>query len=231
MTRLILASLALLALAACARKAAEDAAPEAPAAQSAAAMSPIIPVATDAPAGTYILDKAHASLVFTVDHLGFSNYTGQFKSFDATLGFDPANPAAMRVRASVDPLSLDIPAPPGGFLAELTGPQWLDAGQFATMVFTSTKVELTGPDTATVEGDLAFHGVTAPVALDAKFNGGFKSLPPHQTNARIGFSASGSLSRSAFGVSYGVPPPGSTMGVGDAVAFTIEAEFTGPPME
>ena len=30
------------------------------------------------------------------------------------------------------------------------------------------------------------------------------------------------------GIAYGVPQPGSTMGVSDAVEFTIEAEFSGP---
>ena len=49
--------------------------------------------------------------------------------------------------------------------------------------------------------------------------------------ARIGFSATGSLKRSDFGISFGVPQPGSNMGVGDRVDFQIETEFTGPPLK
>jgi polyisoprenoid-binding protein YceI len=49
-------------------------------------------------------------------------------------------------------------------------------------------------------------------------------------NARVGFSASGVLKRSEFGIAYGIPAPGSNMGVSDEVEFTIEAEFTGPKM-
>jgi hypothetical protein len=30
-------------------------------------------------------------------------------------------------------------------------------------------------------------------------------------------------------LTYGLPPEGSTMGVGDEVKFWIDAEFTGPP--
>jgi len=50
-------------------------------------------------------------------------------------------------------------------------------------------------------------------------------MDPH---ARIGFSAQGSFKRSDFGIAYGIPAPGSRMGVGDDVNIIIEAEFSGP---
>jgi len=187
----------------------------------------ISPMKTDAPAGAYTLDKTHASLDFRVNHIGFSNYTAHFASFDAQLQFDPANPAASSVTATVDPKSLVIPAPPKGFVDELLGAKWLDATQFAQMKFQSTKVELTGANTARITGDFTLHGVTLPVTLDATFNGGYAGNA-YDPQARIGFSARGSLQRSAFGVKEGVPPPGSTMGVSDNVDIVIEAEFSGP---
>ena len=36
--------------------------------------------------------------------------------------------------------------------------------------------------------------------------------------------------RSEFGIAYGIPAPGTTMGVSDEVDVVIEAEFTGPPL-
>jgi len=186
-------------------------------------------VASDAPAGAYRLDRSHADLTFRVNHIGFSMYTGRFTDFDATLQFDPANPSAMRLEASVDVASLTLPAPPEGFVAEMLGPHWFDAAQFPTMTFRSTAVEPTGANTARVTGDLTLHGVTKPVTLDVTFNGGYAGHPM-DPNGRIGFSARGSLRRSEFGIAYGVPPEGSTMGVGDAVEIVIETEFTGPPM-
>jgi polyisoprenoid-binding protein YceI len=67
------------------------------------------------------------------------------------------------------------------------------------------------------------------VVLEATFNGGYAGHPmdPH---ARIGFSAHGTFKRSEFGIGYGVPAPGTTMGVSDAVEVTIETEFSGPPL-
>ena len=97
------------------------------------------------------------------------------------------------------------------------------------MKFRSTKVELTSANTARITGDFTFHGVTLPVTLDAAFNGGYAGHP-FDPNARIGFSARGSLKRAAFGVVEGIPPPGTTMGVSDNVEFIIEAEFNGPAL-
>jgi polyisoprenoid-binding protein YceI len=212
------------ALAACSPPAAEKAqAPAAPAAAPAA--KPAMP---QVPAGDYKLDKTHASLVFTVDHLGFSRYTAEFADFDASLKFDPANPTASTIEATIDPRSLDLPAPPAGFKAELLGPDWLDAAKHPTITFRSTKVEVTGANTAKITGDFTLHGVTKPVVLDATFNGGYAGHPM-DPRARIGFSAHGVFKRSDFGVAYGVPAPGTTMGVSDEVDVRIETEFSGPP--
>jgi polyisoprenoid-binding protein YceI len=195
--------------------------------QSAAPSVAPAAVKVDAPAGDYTIDKAHASLFFRVSHLGFSNYTARFSKFDAKLHFDPANPASSTVEATVDPASLGLENPPAGFLKELLGDKFLDAKQFPTMTFKSTSVEVTGADTAKITGDFTMHGVTKPVVLNAKFNGGWPGMmmDPH---ARIGFSADGVLKRSEFGIGYGVPAPGTNMGVSDDVHFMIEAEFNGP---
>ena len=66
--------------------------------------------------------------------------------------------------------------------------------------------------------------------LVATYNGGYAGMPNMDPQARVGFSARGSFKRSDFGIAYGVPAPGTTMGVGDLIDFSIEAEFTGPPL-
>ena len=183
---------------------------------------------TDAPAGTYALDPAHASLTFRVDHLGMSKYTARFTGLDATLHLDPKAPSRSRVSATVDPRSIetDFPLPAPDFDAELAGPQWLDAARYPEIRFRTTKVEPTGPDTARVVGELTLHGVTRPILLKARFNGGYAGNALDPAGARVGFSATGKLNRSDFGMSYGVPAKGSSFGVGDQVEVIIEAEFT-----
>ncbi len=186
------------------------------------------PIVHDAPAGQYKLDRSHADLSFRVNHIGISNYVARFSDFDAALNFDPANPEAMSVSATINVASLTLPSPPPGFTAEMLGAPWFDAARFPQMEFRSTAVEQTGPNSARVTGDFTLHGITKPVVLDISFIGGYGGHPM-DPNGRIGFSARGVLKRSGFGMGLGVPPPGSTMGVGDEVEVAIEAEFTGPP--
>jgi polyisoprenoid-binding protein YceI len=199
-------------------------------ARSAGADAPVAPAPTEAPAGSYTLDRSHASLLFRVNHLGFSYYTARFTRFDAELLFDPADPAASSVTAAIDATSIetDHPDPSFDFDAQLQDEHWLDAARFPQMTFHSTAVELTGPSSARISGELTLHGVTRPVTLDATFNGGYAGHPLDPFGARIGFSARGALMRSAFGIAEGVPAPGSSFGVGDAVEILIEAEFTRP---
>lgn len=224
-------ALAALSMAACSQQPAQDAGKADTVTAPAATAAPVAkaPV-NEAPPGAYKLDRDHASLTFRVNHMGLSRYTARFTDMSADLQFDPANPSAMTLSATVDPRSIetDFHGDKPDFDAELAGPSWLDAAKFPQITFKSTKVEVTGPATANVTGDLTLHGVTRPVTLRTTFNGGAKANSMDPLGSRIGFSAEGSLKRSEFGVAYGIPAPGSNFGVGDEVEFFIEAEFTQP---
>jgi polyisoprenoid-binding protein YceI len=214
-------------LAACSPKTKPAEAPKA----AAAATAPAAPQApADAPAGEYSMDLAHTSVNFRLTHIGLSHYTARFTKMDGKLAFDPANPAAQSVAATIDAGSLqtNYPDPAKLDFDSQIEKEFLEAAKFPQISFKSTKVEPTGPRTAKVTGDLTLHGVTKPVVLDATFNGGYPKndmMGP----ARIGFSAKGTFKRSDFGISYGVPAPGTTMGVGDEVEVTIETEFSEKP--
>lgn len=182
------------------------------------------------PAGTYGLDRAHGKLWFQIDHLGFSSFMAPFTRWDATLTFDPDAPEAMKVTASIDAASLETFYPDDSydFNAQLAGPDFLDAGQFPQITFTSTAVALTGDTTADVTGDLTLRGVTRPVVLQVTYNGGWGHMPMDPGGARAGFSARATLKRSDFGLSVGIPTAEMPLGVGDEVQVFIEAEFSNP---
>lgn len=227
MKRLLALSL-LAALAACSPK--QDAAKE-PAAQAVAAPPAPAEEAVNVPAGAYSIDPAHTSILFRVDHLGFSNYTARFKKATAQLQFDPNNLAASTVTVTVDVKSLETDYPDPAqldFNAELLGEGWLNGAKYPAITFRSVSVEPTGARTMRINGELTLRGVTKPMVLDARFNGGYAGHPMDK-NARIGFSATGVLKRSEFGISYGIPAPGTKMGVSDEVNVIVETEFSGPP--
>lgn len=166
-------------------------------------------------AGAYALDQNHASLLFKVNHLGYSTYVGRFEKLDATLDFDAADVTAAHVEAKIGIASLDVAN--DAFAQTLTGGAWFDAAAYPEAVFRSTSIEKTGEKSGRLTGELTLHGVTAPVTLDVAFNGGAQDLL--RGGYVVGFSAKGNFSRKTFGVDRfeGI--------VGDDVEIDIEAEF------
>jgi len=221
------ASLAILALAACSPTPAPEAAAPVAAAAEVAAPTPAV---IASPAGDYASDPNHSSVEFKLEHLSLSSYALKFRTYDATVSFDPANIAASKVTATIKPSDI-LAGYPGDYVANHPGTKFtsweddlanstnfLDARQFPAITFVSTSVETSGERSAKVTGDLTLKGVTKPVTLEVTFSGETASHPFSKVPA-LGFSATGSFKRSDFGVDYlkGM--------VGDDVAVEIEGDF------
>jgi len=192
-----------------------------------------VPPASSAPVpqGAYEIDKAHTSLLFKVNHLGFSTFTGRFTGVDAKLTFNPRKLADSSVNVTIDPKSISTDNAPEGFLNELAGEMFLDAGKYPRMAFVSRSIEDAGNGNFRIQGLLTLHGVTKPVTLDARYNGGYAGHP-YDPHARVGFSARGTFKRSDFGISMGIPAPANHFfGVGDDVEVQLETEFSGPALQ
>jgi polyisoprenoid-binding protein YceI len=226
--RAFLIPIALATLAACSPRPADE--PKPAAATPAAKATPAPAKAPrEAPAGVYAMDMQHTSIVFRVPHMGLSHYTARFTKAEGQLTFDPANPAAQSVTATIDAGSLATAYPDPAkldFDAQIEK-EFLDTAKYPQITFRSTKVEPSG-ETARVTGDLTLHGVTRPVVLEVTYNGGYKASAMDPSH-RIGFSAHGTFKRSDFGIGFGVPAPGTTFGVGDEVEVIIETEFLKVP--
>lgn len=167
------------------------------------------------PAGTYNLDKTHASLLFEISHLGFSHYAGRFDDFDAKLDFKPDNLAASKVEATIQAKSVDTN---NAHLAEkLPSDEFFKAGTYPTFTFTSKELTKTGSNTGVMKGELTMLGITKPITMDVTFVGG--GVHPFSKKPTIGFHAEGKLTRSEWGITNLVPM------VGDEVTFEINAEF------
>lgn len=179
-----------------------------------------IAAATDpAPGGAYKTDPSHSSFNWSFNHSGLSHYTARFTKVDARLDWNPARPEASTLSVAIDPLSVrtDYPWPERvNFDAEIGGEETFLAAKPIT--FVSKTVRVTGEKTGTVEGLLTFRGQTHPATLDVTFNGSMAEHPMMGV-PKIGFSATGSIRRSEWGLDFAIPE------LGDEVTFAIETQM------
>ena len=166
--------------------------------------------------GGYVLDSDHGKITWSVSHLGFSTYKGQFVKVDANLTLDPANPSAAILTAAI-PLT-EVDSNSDGLDAHLQTADFFDTANHpvATYVSRSVTVDPTAPDRATVVGDLTLRGVTRPVTMTVRFN---QAGPSMGGAYRAGFDGEATIRRSDFGINYALPM------LGDEVSLHIEGEF------
>lgn len=168
-----------------------------------------------APAGIYHLDPDHRSLIFDVDHLKFSRFVMRFDHLTAELDFNPQQPDQSRITAVIEAASVDSNV--AALDPMVRGEAMLDAAQFPEIRFVSRSLNRIDKTSGEMTGDLTLHGQTRPITLTVTFNGGARN--PLTGEDVLGFSANGTLDRSAFGLSTWYPA------VGNEVRIRIEAEF------
>jgi polyisoprenoid-binding protein YceI len=182
------------------------------------AAAPAGPASTDpkaVTAGAYAVEPHHTRVQFSVAHMGFTDWYGDFTDVAGTLQLDPAHVEASKLDITIPVASVSTTNTK--LDGELKSDQWLGAGQYPTIRFVSTKVIRTGPSRATISGNLTFHGVTRPVTLAASFNGA--GVNPLDKAYTAGFNATTTIKRSDYGVKTYVPL------IGDETEIRISAAF------
>ncbi|MEL6266716.1 MAG: YceI family protein [Pseudomonadota bacterium] len=187
---------------------------------AALAVAAPLALALPATAAEQALDKSHTTISFEVSHLGFSTTHGVFREMDADIEFDPEAVEETSVRFVVQAASIDT------FWAKrdehLRNADFFNVEEYPTIEFVSTEVTPTGSDTATVEGDLTILGVTKPVSFEATLN----KLGPSPFNPDkqvAGFTVTGEIDRTEFGMTYGAPA------VGAVIPIRVDLEISPAP--
>ena len=173
-----------------------------------------------AQADTWQIDPMHTNVEFTVRHMMISNVKGQFQKTSGTITINGNDPASAKIDATIDATSIDTRVEKRDM--HLKSPAFLDVDKFPTITFKSTKVEAEGPNKFKVTGDLTIHGVTKPVVLEVESSG----PPIHDPmgNTRAGASATTTIKRSDFGLTWNQPLEAGGVMVGDEIAISIDVE-------
>ena len=174
---------------------------------------------TEYPAvGTYAIDVSHTRLGFAVRHMAVSKVRGGFTDFEGTLRI-AEDPTDSTVSVTIQSASVDTHDENRD--NHLRANDFFDVENHPTWTFTSTAIHPINATEWNVDGDLTIRGITKSVTLDTVLEG---VVQDPYGNHRVGFSATTTIERDDFGVSFhGVMEAGGLV-VGKKVEIHIEAE-------
>lgn len=166
----------------------------------------------------YTIDPTHTATVFTWNHFGFSTPSANFSDIQGTISVDNAKPANSSVNVTIPLSSLNTNVK--ALDEHLKNADFFNAEKYPNITFKSTKVQAVGKNKYKITGNLTVKDVTKPVVLDAVLNK--QGVHPMTKAESIGFNATTSFDRSAFGVGAYVP------NVGDKITVNITTEASVP---
>jgi polyisoprenoid-binding protein YceI len=159
------------------------------------------------------IDPTHSSITFSVRHLVFSKVRGRFGKLRGAIALDEPKVDVTIEAASIDTGVADRDG-------HLRSPDFLDAERFPEITYASKSVERTKKGYR-ISGDLTLHGVTRALVLDAEEGGRGKDP---WGNERVAFSASASIDRREFGLTWNQVLEAGGVLVGETIEIEIEIQ-------
>ncbi|HTW47517.1 MAG TPA: YceI family protein [Acidobacteriaceae bacterium] len=164
---------------------------------------------------TWVPDKAHSEVNFSILHMSLAKVRGRFGNIGGSIVLDESDITKSTVHVTIDVTTVDT-----GVAArdnDLKSAGFFDVSHFPTATFVSTSVAKTG-NGLTVNGNLTVHGVTKPVTLDVE--GPTGPINGMDRKPHCAFEATTTIKRTDFGIAPKYP---ATI-VGDDVALTIDLD-------
>ncbi len=177
----------------------------------AAALLSALGSVTAAWAAGWVVDPAKSRLGFTGQQTG-APFMGRFKTWSASIDFDPARPEAAHIVAIVDVASATTEDPQKD--EAMPSADWFDASDFAKATFEATGFAPKGGDAYETQGMLTLRGVTKPATLAFTV-----TIAGDQAHV-VGKAK---LERTDFGVGQGSWSSGDMVGLDVAVDMDVTA--------
>ena len=169
----------------------------------------------------WTIDPTHAEVGFSVRHMMIATVRGRFGAVTGSVIVDEQNPQNSKVDVTIDARSVDTRQEMRD--NHLRSPDFFDVEQFPALHFVSKRID--GDPRKRdfrVIGDLTIRGVKREVELKATLEGEGKDP---WGNERAGFSASGKLNRTDFGLHWNQALETGGVLVSDEVKLAIDVEL------
>lgn len=166
------------------------------------------------------IDPSHSTIQFSVRHMMVSKARGTFDKWSGNVNLNPEHPEQTTVEITIEADSINTKDPQRD--GHLKSPDFFAVEQYPAITFKSTSVEVTGKETAKLNGDLTIRGVSKPAVLNVEFQGSAKS-PWGTTN--YGFSGTTKINREDWGLNWNAALESGGWLVGKEVQIDIELEL------
>jgi polyisoprenoid-binding protein YceI len=167
------------------------------------------------------IDASHSAAHFAVKHMMVSTVRGDLSKITGKVVFDPQDPSKDGlVDVTIDANTINTREPRRD--THLKSPDFFDTAKFPTLSFKSKKIEAAGPGKFKVTGDFTMRGVTKEVVLDVD---GPATPLKDQRGMRTGATASTTISRKDFGLTWNRAIESGGVVVADEVAITLDIEL------
>lgn len=167
----------------------------------------------------WTVDSTHSSVDFSVKHMMIAKVKGTFHKFEANIVADPFDLTSADIQFIIDLNSIDTRNSDRD--NHLRSADFFDIEKYPTLTFQATAVTKTDDGEYSITGDLSLHGVTRSEKFAATFEGAGKDP---WGNEKVGYSATGSLKRSDYGLTYNAALETGGVLIGDEVKISIEIE-------
>lgn len=182
----------------------------------------LLALATPALAASYTVDPTHSRVGFSVSHMTVSSVKGEFGTFTGTMEWDPKNVAATKAEGTVTIGSVSTREAKRD--EHLKSPDFFDSVKFPEMKFVSTGVQNITPANFDLVGNLTIRGVTKPVTFKVKTPAPDAKDPFYGT-IKTGTTATATIDRQAFGVSFSKALETGGLLVGNDVTIELDLEL------
>ncbi|MBI1996169.1 MAG: YceI family protein [Deltaproteobacteria bacterium] len=175
----------------------------------------------------WFFEPGHTAVEFCVRHMMVTYVRGHFKNVHGTLFFDPANPSAASVEATID--AAGIWTGEADRDTHLKSSDFLDVEHHPKITFKGDQVEVIGENDAVITGELTIREITRTVALRVHYLGQWQTPwwedgVDKGPKTRAGFMATATINRHDFGVSWDARLENEGVVVGITIEITIDAE-------
>jgi polyisoprenoid-binding protein YceI len=169
------------------------------------------------------IDTSHTSVNLAVRHMGLATVRGRFGKVQGTVEVENGRLVGIDATIAADSIDTGDAQRDG----HLRSPDFLDVESYPVITFRSTAVKPLRDGRYEVTGDLTIRDQARPVKIEVEAS---QPMVDPWGNQRAGATATGTLNRKDWGLTWNKVLELGTLLVGEEIRLSIDVEAVAPPV-